>query len=30
MDERPRGFTRSARKLHYNSLPRTSLEDALG
>src|SRR5215207_2915766 len=28
--ERPRGFVRPTRKRHYNSLPKTSLEGALG
>ncbi len=30
IDERPRGFTRPTHKLHYNSLPTTSPEGALG
>jgi hypothetical protein len=28
--ERPRGSTRPTPKVHYNSLPRTSIEGALG
>jgi hypothetical protein len=30
LDERPRGSTRPTPKVHYNSLPRTSIEGALG
>src|ERR687889_1225808 len=30
LDERPRGFARPTAKEHYNSLPRTSIEGALG
>ena len=29
LDERPRGSTRPTPKVHYNSLPRTSIEGAL-
>jgi hypothetical protein len=30
LDERPRGSTRPTPKVHYNSLPRTSIDGALG
>jgi hypothetical protein len=30
LDERPRGSTWPTPKVHYNSLPRTSIEGALG
>jgi hypothetical protein len=30
LDERPRGSTRPTPKAHYNTLPRTSIEGALG
>jgi hypothetical protein len=30
LDERPRGSTRPTPKVHYNSLPKTSIEGALG
>jgi hypothetical protein len=30
LDERPRGSTWPTSKVHYNSLPRTSIEGALG
>jgi hypothetical protein len=30
LDERPRGSTRPTPKVHHNSLPKTSIEGALG
>jgi hypothetical protein len=30
LNERPRGSTRPTPKVHYNSLPKTSIEGALG